>query len=65
MQVTDVDGNRYQWTFDVTDQFDNPENIQHEIIIDESIVVPDEGSNGGFVPTVTDWDGEIVEIPLT
>ena len=62
--ATSLDGGRYQWTFDVTDQFDNPDNTLHEIIVEEPIVVPESGS-GGFLPTVGDWNTEIIEVPLS
>lgn len=60
--VTDVTGGRYQWVYDVTDQFDNPDNITHEIIIDDRIVIPEGG--GGFTHDVSDWDSEVVYVPL-
>ncbi|MBR6933227.1 MAG: DUF5119 domain-containing protein, partial [Bacteroidales bacterium] len=64
VRVSDTNGNLYQWEFDVTDQFDNPDNIYHEIIIDEVMEIPEDGSNvGGLDPTVRDW--EIVHIPIT
>ena len=62
--ATSQDGARYQWTFDVTDQFDNPDNTGHEIIIEEQIFIP-EGGTGGFMPTVGDWNTEIFEVPLS
>ena len=58
-------GGKYQWIFDVTDQFDNPDNTGHEIIIDDDIVVPDGSDVGGFRPAVDDWDAEIVYVPLS
>jgi len=64
--VTTEGGGRYQWTFDVTDQFDNPDNTGHEIIIDEPVDVPSpDAGAGGFMPTVDDWAVEIVDIPLS
>lgn len=57
------DGLRFQWTFNVTDQFDNLDNTRHEIIIEEPLRVPEQDA-GGIVPTVGDWNAEIVEIPL-
>ncbi|MCR4824609.1 MAG: DUF5119 domain-containing protein [Bacteroidales bacterium] len=63
--VTSGNGSRYQWVFDVTDQFDNPDNTAHEIIIDEAMVVPEDGGGGGFTPAVGDWEAEIIEVPLT
>lgn len=62
--ATSEDGGRYQWTFDVTDQFDNPDNIGHEIIIDEPVTVPESGT-GGLLPTVGNWNTEVTELPLS
>lgn len=58
-------GGKYQWVFDVTDQFDDPDNTGHEIIIDEDIVIPDGSEPGGFRPEVRDWDTEIIYVPLS
>jgi hypothetical protein len=60
--VTDVTGGRYQWVYDVTDQFDNPDNATHEIIIEDRIVIPEGG--GGFTHEVNDWDTEVIYVPL-
>jgi hypothetical protein len=61
--VTDTNGGRYQWVYDVTDQFDNPDNTRHEIIIEDRIIIP-EGDGGGFTHKVNDWDTEIIYVPL-
>ncbi|MBQ7458517.1 MAG: hypothetical protein IJS70_05035, partial [Bacteroidales bacterium] len=64
--VTTGGGGKYQWVFDVTNQFDNPDNLGREIVIEDPIVVPEGGSGtGGFDPVVSDWDVEIIEIPLS
>ena len=48
-----------EYVFDVTEQFDNPDNTSHQIIVSEEINVPEAGSgNGGFVPNVKDWESE-------
>lgn len=60
--VTDATGSRYRWIFDVTDQFDNPDNDHNEIIIDEPIVVPEDGSGEGLSHRVTEWQEELIEI---
>lgn len=63
--VTTNGGGKYQWVFDLTDQFDDPDNTGHELIIDEDIIIPDEGDGpGGFRPVVRDWDVEIVYVPI-
>ena len=64
VQVTAGTGARYQWIFDVSDQFDNPDNTEHRILITEPVVVPDDGSTGGLNPTVGDWQTEIIDIHL-
>lgn len=63
VQLTDTGGSRYQWVYDVTDQFDNPDNTGHHIVIDDQIVIPEPGT-GGFNPNVHDWDIEIININL-
>ena len=61
--VTDTQGSRYQWVYDVTNQFDNPDNTNHEIIIDDPIIIP-EGGGGGFNHEVHAWEEEVIYIPL-
>lgn len=63
VQIEDVDGGRYQWIYDVTDQFDNPDNTGHKIVISDVIEIPD-GGTGGFITDVNDWEAEIEIIPL-
>lgn len=62
--VTDTNGNRYRWTFDVTDQFDDPDNQNHEIIIEEQVDVPEGGGSGGFNADVEDYDTIDIYIPI-
>ena len=64
--VTTGGGGKYQWIFDITDQFDDPDNTHHEIIIDEDVIVPGGGpeTEGGFIPVVEDWDPVIIYVPL-
>lgn len=48
-----------EYVFDVTDQFDNPDNTSRQIIVTEEIDVPEAGSgDGGFLPNVKDWESE-------
>ena len=63
LYITDKGGNKYQWIFDVTEQFDNPDNERKSIIIYNAIVVP-EHPEGGFSPNVNDWNTEIIDVPL-
>jgi len=60
---TDTAGNQYLWVFNVTDQFENPDNTDHLIIIDEEVEFPDNpGDVGGFVPEVDEWGTIIIPI---
>lgn len=61
--VTSDGGGMYQWIYDVTDQFDDPDNVDHRIIISDKIIIPDR-EMGGFTPTVNDWNAEIITVPL-
>ena len=60
---------RYRWQYDVTDQWDNPDNTQHLIIVTEHIDIPDPGQGGdgnaGFGPSVNPWQGEVIDIPIS
>lgn len=64
--VTDTAGNQYLWVFKVTDQFDNPDNTEHLIIIDDdAMVIPDNpGDVGGFSPIVDEWGTIIIPIDV-
>ena len=61
--ISSASGGLYQWVYDVTDQFDNPDNVGHRIVVSESLVVPD-AAVGGFTPSVSDWQAEITPVPL-
>lgn len=65
--VTDSGGGQYRYIYDVTDQFDNPENRNHQLIINGEIIdIPKaEHGGGGFKPTVDEWNKEDIEVPLT
>ena len=62
--VTDQSGAKYQWIYNVTDQFDNPDNTEHRIIVDDYVEIPDQ-TTGGFSPDVHDWEAEIEHVPLS
>ena len=65
--VTDSGGGQYRYVFDVTDQFDNPGNKNHQLIIDGDIInIPKaEHGGGGFQPSIDEWGKEIIDVPLT
>jgi len=63
--VTTAGGTRWQFVFDATPQWLNPDNTSHHIVIDELLDIPgDDTQGGGFDPLVTDWDGEEITIIL-
>ena len=61
--ISSMDGGRYMWVFDMTGQFDNPDNDGHTLIIDQDLTVP-EGDLGGFRPDVRDWGEDIIYVPV-
>lgn len=64
--VTDSGGGQYRYVYDVTDQFDDPENTDHSLVVDGGEVdIPDAiGGGGGFAPIVDEWENEEVDVPL-
>lgn len=62
-------GGRYRWQYDVTEQWDNPDNTGHLIIVTEHVDIPDPGEdaddNGGMGVGVNPWDGEVIDIPIS
>lgn len=63
IMVTDANGARFQWIYNVTEQFNNPDNNNHRIVIGDHIIIPN-GVDGGINPDVNDWEAEITTIPL-
>ena len=63
VQVQHAEGGLYQWIFNVTEQFTNPDNVEHKLVVRDKIVIPDVEA-GGFNPAVNDWSSEITDIPL-
>ena len=63
VMVENYSGGMYQWIYDVTGQFDDPDNVDHNLVITDEIFVPDSDA-GGFTPDVNDWSGEIIHVPL-
>ena len=65
--VTDSGGGQYRYIYDVTDQFDDPGNKDHQLIIDgEMVDIPKaEHGGGGFDPIVDEWEREDIDVPLT
>lgn len=53
--VTNNAGDEYLFEFDVTDQYDDPDNVGHNIVISEKLTIPKGDGSGGFVPVVDPW----------
>ena len=48
---------------DVTDQWLNPDNSAHRIVVEELVEIPgDDYQGGGFDPIVNEWDGEAIPV---
>ena len=64
--VTDSGGGQYRYVYDVTDQFDDPGNEDHQLVIDgEKIDIPEaEHGGGGFRPEIDEWEREDIDVPL-
>lgn len=63
VMVQNSSGGLFQWIFDVSEQFDNPDNTDHLLRVSSAIVVP-VAEGGGYTPEVDDWSAEIVTVPL-
>ena len=61
--VQSSSGGYYQWIYDVTEQFENPDNTYHRLVVSEPIIIP-AADGGGVSPSVDDWNAEIINIPL-
>lgn len=62
--VGNASGDAYEYVFDVTDQFDNPDN-KGVIEVTDKIVVPEPGTDqGGFAPIIDDWEEESKDIEI-
>ncbi len=64
--VTDSGGGQYRYIYDVTDQFDDPGNEDHQLLIDGEIIdIPKaEHGGGGFRPEIDEWEREDIDVPL-
>ena len=61
--VTTENGSRIRYVYDVTDQWLNPDNAAHRIVVEEPVEIPgDDYQGGGFDPIVNDWDGEAIPV---
>lgn len=59
--VTNNGGDEYLFEFDVTDQYDDPDNVGHNIVVSEKLTIPKGQGGGGFEPVVDPWwDPEII-----
>lgn len=61
--VQSASGGYYQWIYDVTDQFEDPDNWMRRLIISEPLIIP-AADGGGVTPTVSDWNAEITHVPI-
>ena len=60
--ITDTGGTEYHISTDITEKFTNPD---HEIVIDEPVVIPPpESEGGGIAPTVDPWDEINQDVPI-
>lgn len=65
VQVKGKSGTIFQWDYDVTDQFNNPDNTCHKLIVTDPIDIPDDsGDPVGFWPRVDPWKPHIIDIPV-
>ena len=50
----------------MTEQFDDPENTDHKLVVDGGDVDIPEASQGGggFQPSVDEWEREEIDVPL-
>lgn len=64
LDITSFDGKRYRYVYDITDQFEDPENINHRLVIQDDINVQPTQGGGGLAPDVDDWDDVIIDLPL-
>lgn len=65
LEIKTTDGYSYNFPCNITDQFDNPDNTAHKIIVTDTVVIPEAGSGGtSFTPEVNDWDDEVTHVPL-
>ena len=53
--VTNNGGDEYLFEFDVTDQYDDPDNVGHNIVVSEKLTIPKGQGGGGFEPVVDPW----------
>lgn len=58
-------GDELVFPVDVTDQITDPDNTGHRIEIDSIDVAASSGTaSEGYIPTVNQWDDEIIDIPI-
>lgn len=61
--VTNGAGAMYQWIYDLSEQFNDVDNLNHKLVISQHIDIPS-ADGGGFTPSVNDWNAEVSEVPL-
>ena len=66
VQIKDVIGRQYKWEYDITDQFDNPDNTCRIIIVTDPVHIPepDEEDQGSNLVTVKPYSVHIYDVEL-
>ena len=60
LYVRNLAGDQFMARFDLTDQFDDPDNTGHNLKITDKVTIPEGSSQGGFDPSVIGWDDPII-----
>lgn len=66
LDISDYGGGKYRYIYDLTEQFDDPNNTSHKLIVNgDAIDIPKaEHGGGGLAPSVDKWEHEEVDVPL-
>jgi hypothetical protein len=64
VQVGTSGGKYYNWSYDITDQFNNPDNNCHNIVVDNPVDIPDDKTDdgGGLDTGVNPWNPHVIDI---
>lgn len=65
LDITTLGGERHRFVYDITHQFEDPDNVHHTLVIEAGVEIPADNEGGsGLSPEVNEWEDEIVDIPL-